>query len=218
VTTEDIDDSERGRILQVVRSELSMLRIGRVTTVWTHTTETDQSNHEVDVAIPPGESMQEPDRVPIMQSTSGAAYVPREGDLVLVGYLQGSGERPVVLGAVYGDADADRAPLADEGDVRIHRGQLYSELAGDGSVARIAKKPGDQDTPTARVEIDDTGSVTVETDGDITISANGDVVIDEGGEAKSVATADHTHDYSWTDAGGSGITGPPSETTSTEIE
>jgi hypothetical protein len=144
VTTEDIDDTERGRILQVVRSELSLLRTGRVTTVWTHTSGADQSNHEVDVAIPPGESMQEPDRVPVMQPTTGAAYVPQEGDLVLVGYLQGSGKRPVVLGAVYDDADSDRAPLAGEGDVRLRRRDATIEIvttdAGD-DVVRVTRQP-----------------------------------------------------------------------------
>jgi len=156
MTTEDIDDSERGRILQVVRSELSLLRIARVTTVWTHTSASDQSNHEVDVAIPPGKSMQEPDRVPIMQPTSGAAYTPREGDLVLVGYLQGSGERPVVLGGVYGDADADRAPFAKEGDVRLRRKGATVEIvttdAGD-DVVRVTRQPTDDDPPDMGLEL-----------------------------------------------------------------
>jgi hypothetical protein len=220
VTSDELDQTERGRILQVVRGELSFPRVGRVVTVWPHTGAEDRpSNHEVDVAIPPGEPVQEPRRVPILQPTGGAAYVPREGDLVLVGYLRGSGDRPIVLGSVYGDADADRAPLASESDIRATRGSLYTELAGDGSYARIAKKPDDLEAPTATVEIDAQGTITLDTDGDVTVSAGGDVVIDEGGEAAPVAKQNHTHPYDWTDGGGSGDTGTPNESgTATEIE
>jgi hypothetical protein len=220
VTSDALDQTERGRILQIVRGELSFPRVGRVVTVWPHTgDESVPSNHEVDVAIPPGEPVKEPRRVPIMQPTGGAASLPREGDLVLVGYLQGQGERPVVLGAVYGDADRDRAPRANGGDIRATRGSLYTELAGDGSYARIAKKPDDLEAPTATVEIDAQGTITLDTDGDVTVSAGGDVVIDEGGEAAPVAKQNHTHPYGWTDSGGSGDTGTPNESgTETEIE
>lgn len=215
--TDKLDPNELGRLLRELDEFVSPPRHGRVVNVWTHDSETDQSNHEVDVAVPPGgEVDQQHRRIPVKQPISGAAFVPQEDDLVLVVYR--NSDEPVALGAVYGDADADRAPLATEGDIRIRRGDLYTELAGDGSHARIARKPGDLEAPTAEVAIDDQGNVTIQTDGNITVSAGGDVVIDEGGEAKSVATEDHTHDYSWTDAGGSGTTGPPSETTSTEIE
>jgi hypothetical protein len=157
VTSDALDQTERGRILQIVRGELSFPRVGRVVTVWPHTgDESVPSNHEVDVAIPPGEPVQEPRRVPIMQPTGGAAYLPREGDLVLVGYLQGQGERPVVLGAVYGDADQDRAPTAGEGDVRLRRDNTTVEItstdAGD-DIVRVTRQPEDADTPDMGLEL-----------------------------------------------------------------
>lgn len=160
MTSDEIETTERGRILNVVRGELSFLRRGRVVTVWPHTgSESIPSNHEVDVAIPPGEPVQEPRRVPVLQPTGGAAFVPQEGDMVLVGYLQGSGERPVVLGGVYGDADDDRAPVASKGDIRLTRGDLAVELAGDGSSARLALRPDGTTEPDVVVEVDSSGTI-----------------------------------------------------------
>ena len=157
MTSDELDLTERGRILQIVRGELSFPRVGRVVTVWPHTgDESVPSNHEVDVAIPPGEPVQEPRRVPILQPTGGAAYVPREGDLVLVGYLRGSGDRPIVLGSVYGDADQDRAPTAGEADVRLRRDNTTIEItstdAGD-DVVRVTRQPEDANVPDMGLEL-----------------------------------------------------------------
>lgn len=77
----------------------------------------------------------------------------------------------------------------------------------------------DEDTE-VHIEPKDSGEhdVHLKASGDIHVSAEGDVVIDEGGEAKKVATEDHTHEYSWTDSGGDGITEPPDDITEVEIE
>ena len=155
--TDILDENERGRILQLVQNNLSFPRIGEVQKVWTHSEAGDNSNHEVNVAIPPGgEPFQEHRRVPILQPTSGVAYVPEVGDLVRVSYLAGNGDRPVVDGAVYGDADADRAPLADEGDVRLHRKGATIEVvttdAGD-DVVRVVRQPTDGQAPDMGLEL-----------------------------------------------------------------
>lgn len=200
----------------LVREAVRPPEIGRVTSVRARDSQEAISNHEATVSLLRREQALQD--VPLVQPTTGAALVPQEGDLVLVAWAGPEADQPLVVGHLYGDADPDRAPLAAAGDVRLRRGDLYAELAGDGTHARLAKKPGDQDAPTAEVSIDDQGAVTIATDGDITVSAGGDVVIDEGGTAQPVATADHTHDYDWTDAGGSGTTSGPSDTTSTELE
>jgi hypothetical protein len=205
----------------LVREAVRPPEIGRVTTVRARDSQEAISNHEATVSLLRREqSLQD---VPLVQPATGAALVPREGDLVLVAFAGAEADQPLVVGHLYADADADRAPLAEAGDVRLRRGELYAELADDGAHARLAKKPGDRDTPTAEVSIDDQGNVSIETDGDITVSAGGDVVIDEGGTATPVATAGHTHNFTY-DGGGknsstlSGTTGQPSDTTSTEIE
>lgn len=159
MTTDDLELTERGRILKLVRGELSFPRVGRVRTVWTHTDPADSSNHEVDVAIPPGEPLEEPRRIPVLQPATDGVYVPKQGDLVRVSYLDGDGDRPIVDGVVYGDADEDRAPLAEEGDIRLFRGDFGVELAGDGSFARLTKRSDGNADPDLVVEIDDSGTI-----------------------------------------------------------
>lgn len=157
-SADDLDPNQRGAMLRLIREELAPPRVGRVAKVWAHDSAGDNSNHEVNVAIPPGGSVDEEHRrVPVVQPTTGAAYVPSAGDMVLVTYLDGAD--PIVLGAVYGDAGDDRAPIAGAGDVRLRRGELYVEAAGDGSTARIAKKSSDDATPDLVVEVDDNGTI-----------------------------------------------------------
>lgn len=205
----------------IVRETVRPPEIGRVTAVRERAASSDVSNHEADVSLLRRD--QTVRDAAILQPATGATLVPQPDELVLVAFAGAEADRAVVLGHLYGDADADRAPLATAGDVRIRRGDLYTELASDGSSARIARKPGDRDTPTARVEIDDTGAVTIETDGDITVSAGGDVLINEGGTAAPVATESHTHSFEYIGGGKdsgtlNGTTTGPSDTTETEIE
>lgn len=65
----------------------------------------------------------------------------------------------------------------------------------------------------------DTGyDIKLECDGDLYLDAT-DIFIGDETNATKVATADHTHDYTWTDAGGSGTTDPENESpTDTNIE
>ena len=190
MTSDELDQTERGRILQVVRGELSFPRVGRIVTVWPHTGDEDRpSNHEVDVAIPPGEPVQEPRRVPILQPTGGAAYVPRDGDLVLVGYLRGNGDRPIVLGSVYADADRDRAPIAEEGDIRLRRGDIAMELDGEGTRGRLAVRPDDEQPPDLVVEVDASGTIRLgDPDGSLKpVARQGDSITGETADGVSVS-------------------------------
>lgn len=150
---DELSPDERGRILQLVREVVTPPRYGRVTQVFEHTSESDWSNHEASVRIPPGSDEHEPRRMPVATPGGDEIRVPREGDLVLVEYLEG--DRPIVTKSVAAEQDRDRAPLGEAGDIRQTRGDLYSELAGDGSLARLAKKPADLDEPDAEVTIDD---------------------------------------------------------------
>jgi len=223
--SDELEPTERSRIRDLIAEQVKQPTIGEVQEVFPHTgNESRPSNHEVTVSVPPGPNPTETyQRRPVVTPTSGTVATPRKGDLVLLQFPKRS-DKPFVTGVVYGDQDDNRAPKGKKDTVRVTRGQLYTEIAGDGSIARIAKKPDDTKEPTAKVEIDDQGNVSIETDGDITVSAGGDVVIDEGGSAKPVARQDHTHDFTY-DGGGknssslSGSTNTPNESgTSTEIE
>lgn len=191
--TEELQDTERARILKIIREEFKLPRIGEVEQVYVHDSASDHSNHEADVSIPPGPNeTRSHDRVPVAVPASGMVTTPKSGDLVLVNYLAGEGDEPVITQVVYGDADDDRAPLGQEGDISIRRGDKEIEAAGDGSFARIAQVPTDGDQASLVVEIDDTGRVKV---GDPAgtlkpVAREGDPVTDSSGN--QVGTVDAT--------------------------
>ena len=177
--TDKLDPNERGETLRRISDASSPPRVGRVAAVRAHTgEESPPSNHEADVAVPPGSNVDQQHRdLPILQPVAGAAFVPRVGDLVMVAYR--NGDDPYVEGAVYGDAEEDRAPVAAEGDIRLTRGDLVVELAGDGSAARLALQPTDGESPTARVELTADGITRLadENGNGIEVTNDGDVHI-----------------------------------------
>jgi hypothetical protein len=193
--TEQLEDTERARILSIVREEISLPKRGEVTAVYTHDDPDDASNHEVDVQIPPGpRPLREHRRVPVGVPADGAVAVPREGDHVLVQYEAGDGDRPLVTTVFYGDADEDRAPLGDEGDVRVRRGNVEADLAGDGSYGRLALTPDDGGSPDLVVEVDSDGTVRLgDPEGTLRpIARDGDAVEDGTGSQIGTVVASST--------------------------
>lgn len=188
MTDEELENTERARILKIIRDEIRMPRIAEIEQVYTHSEENDTSNHEVDVSIPPGpHEIRSHDRVPVAVPTSGALTVPQSDDLVLVEYLDGDGDAPIVAQTVYGDAAEDRAPIGDVGDVQFSRGDLSVQVAGDGSYARLARGAADG-SPDLVVELDDSGAVKLgNPDGDLQpVARQGDVV--EDGDGNQIGT------------------------------
>jgi hypothetical protein len=157
-----------------------------------------------------------------MSSTSGVVASPQVDDLVLLLFPVRNDE-PIVIGNLYGDQDENRAPKGAADVIRLTRGELFIELLGDGSEARIAKKDTDTGTPTAEVSIDDSGGIDISTDGDISISADGtvnitgtsDVTIDEGGQSQSVLTENAVFEFQQRVDTGDGSGGTVTQTTTT---
>ena len=176
-----IEPTERDRIVEEVKSGVHLPQIGEVTKVWEHTADDDNSNHEVNVLL--RDEDLERRRVPIAVPVADMVAPPRKGDTVLVQFLDGVEDAPVVTNVLYNDVD--RAPLGTEGIIRRRRGSLYTEMHPDGDWSRTAVKPSDDGTPSTKVEVDDSGSTTkvnIETDGDVVVDADGKVDVDAGSD------------------------------------
>lgn len=208
------DKTESAHVERKIKEEVQELQFGKVVKVFEHTATDDDSNFEVNVIL--RDEDKERRRLPIMTARKGEIAPPETGDNVIVGFLDGEGEAPIVLGNLY-DIE-NRPPLGRAGMYRLKRGSLYLEAHEDGDWARLSKKSADDGTPTTKVEIDDSGAnpvVNIETDGDINISAGGDVVIDEGGTAKKVLTEDAVFEYEQRVDTGDGSGGTTTQTTTT---
>lgn len=191
------EDTEQSRIDESIRESVEMSRVGRVTTVKPHDTDGDRRNHEVNVEWPPNINIKKYRDVPISHPSSGFLCVPEIGDLVLLQFRDGDGEKPIVTDVVYGSDPQNRAPLGEPGIIRGKRDDKYIEMHPDGDWARIAQKSSDDGTPDVKIEINDDGIEIDAGDTDVIISA--DTVTSNGGgkivagEGDTVTGDGHDH-------------------------
>ena len=156
-------------IRRVVKLELAQQRgslLAVVTRVFPHTQADDDHNYEVDVRLKHEEL--ELQRVPVAVGHIGLAAPPRIDDLVLVQFVNGDLNQPLVTGRFY-HAD-DRPPLhrADEllFEQRLPDGTLNQlRFASDGTIylQRDVTRPEDNSAARASMSIDgDRGTITAQ--------------------------------------------------------
>jgi len=172
----ELEPTEEGHIVRLIKEHAVQPELGRVTKVYEHTALDDNSNFEANVKL--RDSDKERRRVPIATTPFlGAMSVPEVGATVLVDFLDGESDSPVIVGIIHNSED--RAPLGQEGIYRLRKGGLYFEMHPDGNWVRMAKKSVDDGEPSAKIELDDTGSITL--DG-YTPSYTGSFTITETGQ------------------------------------
>lgn len=147
-------------VRRVVRQELGQRRGARlavVVAVHPHEAEDDDANYEADVRLKHEEL--ELTRVPIATHHMGFAAPPRVGDLVLVEFLDGDLNQPLVTSRFY--HDEERVPLHRENEFLVeHRladGTLnHLRFADDGTIhlARDVTRPEDTSEARATITID----------------------------------------------------------------
>jgi hypothetical protein len=141
--SDELEDSERSRIRQLIQDTISQPTIGQVQETFAHTGDENRpSNHEVTVSTPPGENpTQTFERRPVVTPSSGMVTTPQPDDLVLLLFPEQTDD-PFVIGNVYGDTTETRAPTADAGDLKFTRGGGSIELTTNNSGGTIIKLTG----------------------------------------------------------------------------
>lgn len=112
-----------------IDSDVKEIRTGKVLRVYEHLQDSDNSNFEVDVRTDGGTRTER--AAALAQTSSETISVPKVGDNVLIGFLAGDSEEPVILGTV--NTFLDRAPLGVAGiDTSVV--ESGSSPAGDGDL------------------------------------------------------------------------------------
>ena len=139
-------------------------------------------------------------RVPVATGRMGFAAIPDIGDLVLVQFVGGEINAPVIVGSLYNDAD--RPPANAEGEVVLalpadaaegEGVQLKLASAGEtsltltlGSALKLTLK---DDDPVVEIDVGDgKASLKIESDGTLTIQSQRGIKL-EGGEISLKGTA-----------------------------
>ncbi|HEU0222820.1 MAG TPA: phage baseplate assembly protein V [Paracoccaceae bacterium] len=181
-------------IRRIIREELRALRLaelGVVQEIHPHADAGDDDNHACTVRLRDTGLVLA--RVPVATPRKGLAAIPDVGDLVLVQFVGGEANAPIIIGSLYNDAD--RPPPNAEGEVVLvlpvdaaegEGVQVKLASAGEssatltlGSSLKIALK---DDDPVVEIDVGD-GSATlkIESDGTLTITSGRAINI-EGGE------------------------------------
>lgn len=187
----DMVEAIRGIAQEELRN-FRMPELGIVTSIFPHSSDGDKDNYECNVRL------KEPDlelrRVPIATQVVGMTGIPHVGDLVLVLYVNGDINSPVVVGRLYNDEDRPPANKAEEivyvapykpdPDVR----RLYLEFPS-GLTLQMTDDDVRLKAGGTRLTIVRNGDVTIESEADVTFTAKGDAAIKADGEMRiSAAT------------------------------
>ena len=134
------------------------LELGEVTSVFPHASDSDTDNYQCSVKLKNKKQADGSDfelrKVPVITPHIGLATIPNVGDLVVVSFVEGNINAPVILGRLYNDAD--QPPPNDVGQVILTRLDSITIETNSGT----------------KVEID--------ADGNVHITAAGEVILNEG--------------------------------------
>jgi len=130
--------------------------LGIVTSVFPHASDSDKDNYQCSVKL---KNKKQPDgsdfelrRVPVATQHIGLANIPNVGDLVVVGFINGDLNAPLILGRLYNDEDTP--PKNDTGQLILTKLDSLSITLNSGT----------------KIEIDADGNINIEAAGEVTIN------------------------------------------------
>lgn len=173
----------------LIRAELAALRLpelGVVTRVYTNDGGKGEVANEVDLRL--RGSTLELQRVPCAVGRLGLSCVPRVDDLVVVAFVGGALNAPVVIGSLYDervlapDAGADEVVYVVPDDARDGARRVELQLPNDRKITvEDAKVTIALGSTTITVEAD--GKIALEAGGDISLKAKGALTLEAEGDA-----------------------------------
>lgn len=176
-------------IQRIVHQELGRLRTAELAVVQDqhpHSGAGDQDNYACTVKLRDSGLVLK--QVPVATGRIGMASIPAVGDLVLVQFVGGDVNAPIITGSLYNDQD--RPPVNDDGQWVLH----LPLAAGDGDAVHVEVHSGDtrkivlklgsslaatlqDDDPVVELKVGSSAKISVGSDGAITLDSQGDVKI-----------------------------------------
>ena len=122
-----------------------------------------------------------PVSTPLAGDAAGFFTLPEVDDMVVVAFINGDLDHPVMLGALWNGAQTPPADANTERRFVSRTGHALTLSDGDDDGITMA------DTHGNRIVMNADG-VTIETGGDLVLKASGNTTVDTGGEATHTAT------------------------------
>jgi phage baseplate assembly protein gpV len=190
-------------IRRLVQEEVRRLRTAELAVVQeqhAHADESDKDNYACTVALRDTGIVLK--QVPVATPRIGTVSIPAVGELVLVQFIGGDINAPVIIGRLYNDED--RPPVNDDNQGILHlplgagdSDAVHAELHS-GDSREIVLKLGDglelnlkDDDPVVEIKVDGgKGVVAIARDGAITIESQGDINMTGGGSINIEASGE----------------------------
>ena len=181
-------------IRRIVQQELCTLRTAELAIVQEqhpHAGDGDKDNYACTVVLRNSGLVLA--KVPVATQRVGQASIPAVGDLVLVQFLGGDVNAPVITGSLYNDED--RPPLNETGQMVLH----LPLGAADADAVKVLLRSGDErgidlalgsgltlqlqdDDPVVKIDVDGGKAIVqIDRDGAIRITTQGDVSVEAQG-------------------------------------
>ncbi len=176
----------------IIRDELSRIRVSELGIVLAvYANDADGNNHQVDVRL--RGSGVELMRAPVTVQRYGISALPMVGDLVVVMFLGGDLNAPMVIGCVYDEniQPPEATPgevvyqIPDEGGERHLHVELPSGMTCTVDDEAIKIVAGGTE-----VLLEKDGNLQVDAAGNIEMKASGDITLEAGGKLTLKASAD----------------------------
>jgi uncharacterized protein involved in type VI secretion and phage assembly len=174
-------------IQQIVREELGRVRTAELATVQEqhpHESDGDTDNYSCTVVL--RDSGIVLGHVPVATGRIGSASIPAVGELVLVQFVHGDVNAPVIVGRLY--TDEDRPPPNGDGQavlhlplgasddqavhLELHSGDARKAVVKLGSALELTAQ---DDDPVVKLDLGGKASLTIGKDGAIGVESQGDV-------------------------------------------
>ncbi|QRN93824.1 hypothetical protein JRI60_32280 [Archangium violaceum] len=156
-------------IRALIRDELASLRLGDIGVVTSSFPHADGDENNLECNVKLRESDVELRKVPIVTPHIGMVSAPRTGELVLISYVAGDPNRPIVVGRLY----------SDEVNPPVHEADEWRVVAPPGGTTSIAIDKDQSIVFTAGENV-----VTIKQDDVITIQGKADLTIQVDGNVE----------------------------------
>lgn len=177
-------------IQKIIQSELKQLRVSELAVVeeqHSHASDSDKDNYSCTVALRNSGIVLK--KVPVTTARIGSVSLPNIGDLVLVQFVNGNINAPVITGCLYNEEH--RPPVNGDGKTVMHfplgeddDNAVHVEFSGQDNRA-LALKLGKgleinikDDDPVIDIQVDGgKAAITIARDGEINIQSDGNVTL-----------------------------------------
>ncbi len=166
------------KIAEDEAKKLHIVELGIVTSIFPHASGSDKENYECNVKLKNRDL--ELRKVPIATQHIGFTYVPNIGDLVLLAFVNGNINAPIVIGRLYNDEN--RPPINNAGEIIFESPdpkkagvrRMYLKFP-NGIVLTVTDDGLKAEVGKSIISIKTDGDITIESNAKLDIKAKGDM-------------------------------------------